>query len=152
VLSQLKREGAPYIMTGMQPSPMDMRTMTTPYVDPQRGIFQAMARLYGLPCFGWGGVSDAKVVDGQAAAGSRLRGLVTGLGRLQGLGQIEASVLPALQIDPGRFQFQGVDLHGCLQQRPPVQHQQQSLDTGEGLAGGAGQLQPGQFQAAPQRR
>jgi trimethylamine--corrinoid protein Co-methyltransferase len=68
VLSQLNREGAPYIMTGMQPSPMDMRTMVTPYADPERGIFQAMARFYNLPAFGWGGVTDSKVVDQQAAA------------------------------------------------------------------------------------
>jgi trimethylamine--corrinoid protein Co-methyltransferase len=72
VLSQLNREGAPYIMTGMQPSPMDMRTMVTPYADPQRGIFQALARFYGLPSFGWGGVSDAKIVDQQAAAEAAL--------------------------------------------------------------------------------
>jgi trimethylamine--corrinoid protein Co-methyltransferase len=72
VLSQLKREGAPYIMTGMQPSPMDMRTMVTPYADPQRGIFQAMARFYNLPAFGWGGVSDSKLVDQQAAAEAAL--------------------------------------------------------------------------------
>ncbi len=72
VLSQLRREGAPFIMTGMQPSPMDMRTLVTPYVDPQRGIFQALARLYRLPCFGWGGVSDSKAVDQQAAAEAAL--------------------------------------------------------------------------------
>jgi len=72
VLSQLKREGTPYIMTGMQPSPMDMRTMVTPYTDPERGIFQAMACLYGLPAFGWGGVSDSKAVDQQAAAEAAL--------------------------------------------------------------------------------
>jgi trimethylamine--corrinoid protein Co-methyltransferase len=72
VLSQLNREGAPYVMTGMQPSPMDMRTAVVPYFDAQHGIFQAMARLYGLPAFGWGGVSDAKVVDGQAAAEAAL--------------------------------------------------------------------------------
>jgi trimethylamine--corrinoid protein Co-methyltransferase len=72
VMSQLKREGAPYIMPGMQPSPMDMRTMVTPYAIPQRGIFQALARLYDLPAFGLGGASDAKVVDQQAAAEAAL--------------------------------------------------------------------------------
>ncbi len=72
VVSQLQREGAPYIMTGMQPSPMDMRTMTVPYADPQRGIFQALAHLYRLPSFGWGGVSDSKTVDQQAAAEAAL--------------------------------------------------------------------------------
>jgi trimethylamine--corrinoid protein Co-methyltransferase len=72
VLSQLRREGAPYIMTGMQPSPMDMRTAVTPYADPERGIMQALARFYRLPAFGWGGVTDAKVVDQQAAAEAAL--------------------------------------------------------------------------------
>jgi len=72
VLSQLVREGAPYIMTGMQPSPMDMRTMVTPYADPERGIFQALAQFYNLPAFGWGGVSDSKAVDQQAAAEAAL--------------------------------------------------------------------------------
>jgi trimethylamine--corrinoid protein Co-methyltransferase len=72
VLSQLRREGAPFIMPGMAPSPMDMRTMVSPYTDPNRGVFQALARFYGLPAFGWGGVSDAKVVDQQAAAEAAL--------------------------------------------------------------------------------
>ena len=72
VLSQLKREGAPYVMPGMHPSPMDMRTMVVPYADPERGIFQAMARLYNLPAFGLGGASDSKVVDQQAAAEAAL--------------------------------------------------------------------------------
>jgi trimethylamine--corrinoid protein Co-methyltransferase len=51
---------------------MDMRTMTAPYADPERGIFQAMARFYGLPAFGLGGATDAKVVDQQAAAEAAL--------------------------------------------------------------------------------
>jgi len=72
VLSQLNREGAPFIMPGMPPSPMDMRTMTTPYADPERGIFQALARFYNLPAFGLGGATDSKVVDQQAAAEAAL--------------------------------------------------------------------------------
>jgi trimethylamine--corrinoid protein Co-methyltransferase len=72
VLSQLKREGAPFVMPGMQPSPMDMRTLVPAYVDPERGILQGLAHLYGLPAFGLGGVSDAKVVDQQAAAEAAL--------------------------------------------------------------------------------
>jgi trimethylamine--corrinoid protein Co-methyltransferase len=72
VLSQLNREGAPFIMPGMAPTPMDMRTMVSPYTDPNKGMFQALARLYKLPAFGWGGVSDAKVVDQQAAAEAAL--------------------------------------------------------------------------------
>jgi trimethylamine--corrinoid protein Co-methyltransferase len=72
VLSQLQREGAPYIMPGMPPDPMDMRTMVTPYNNPQKGVFQALAQLYNLPAFGIGGYSDSKVVDQQAAAEAAL--------------------------------------------------------------------------------
>ncbi len=72
VLSQLNREGAPYIMPGMPPAPMDMRTMNAPYAYPVRGIFQAMAQMYKLPAFGLGGASDAKIVDQQAAAEAAL--------------------------------------------------------------------------------
>jgi trimethylamine---corrinoid protein Co-methyltransferase len=72
VISQLTREGAPYVMPGMQPSPMDMRTLVAAYVDPEHGILQGLAHLYGLPAFGLGGVSDAKVVDQQAAAEAAL--------------------------------------------------------------------------------
>jgi trimethylamine--corrinoid protein Co-methyltransferase len=68
VLSQLNREGAPYIMPGMPPAPMDMRTMVSPYAYPVRGIYQALAQTYQLPAFGLGGASDAKLVDQQAAA------------------------------------------------------------------------------------
>lgn len=72
VLSQLKREGAPFVMPGMQPSPLDMRTAVGIYSDPERGMLQELGHLYGLPTFGLGGASDAKVVDQQAAAEAAL--------------------------------------------------------------------------------
>jgi trimethylamine--corrinoid protein Co-methyltransferase len=72
VLSQLNCEGAPYIMPGMPPAPMDMRTMNSPYAYPVRGIFQSMAQMYQLPAFGLGGVTDSKLVDQQAAAEAAL--------------------------------------------------------------------------------
>jgi len=72
VLSQLNREGAPYIMPGMPPAPLDMRTMNSPYAYPVRGIFQAMAQMYQLPAFGLGGATDSKVVDQQAGVEAAL--------------------------------------------------------------------------------
>ena len=63
VLSQLNRGGAPCIMNSLQPSPIDVRTMVTPYADPQRGTLQTLARFCSLPSLGRGGVSDAKIVD-----------------------------------------------------------------------------------------
>jgi len=95
VLSQLKREGAPYVMTGMHPAPMDMRTMVAAYADPERGIFKALAGLYRLPTFGWGGVSDAKVVDQQAAAEAALTLLaesLVGSNIIHDLGYLESGL------------------------------------------------------------
>ncbi len=68
VLSQLKREGSPYVMAGWGAGSLDMKTMVQPYAEPdRRGIAQAMAHFYGLPMFGLGGCSDSKCLDGQAA-------------------------------------------------------------------------------------
>ncbi len=73
VLSQLKREGAPFITMGWAGTPMDLRTLVGAYCDPtQRGIMQAMAHFYGLPMFGLGGASDSKLPDQQAAAEAAL--------------------------------------------------------------------------------
>jgi trimethylamine--corrinoid protein Co-methyltransferase len=67
VLSQLRREGSPFVVPGMQHSPLDMRTLVSSYCEPERGIAQALGRFYGLPRFALGGVSESKVVDQQAA-------------------------------------------------------------------------------------
>jgi len=72
VLSQLKREGAPFIMSGMDPAALDMHTMVSPYAYPERGFIRSMARYYQLPAFELAGGSDAKMVDQQAAAEAAL--------------------------------------------------------------------------------
>jgi trimethylamine--corrinoid protein Co-methyltransferase len=72
VLSQLMREGAPIIVPGMSPGPLDMRTSVNPYCDPEQGIMQSMAKFYGLPMFSLGGASESKAVDQQAAAEASL--------------------------------------------------------------------------------
>jgi len=76
VLSQLKREGAPVIIPGFPPTPLDMRTLVSTYCEPERGIMQAMAHYYGLPMFSIGGASESKTVDSQAAAEAALSLLV----------------------------------------------------------------------------
>jgi trimethylamine--corrinoid protein Co-methyltransferase len=69
VLSQLKREGAPYIFPGWGGAPIDMRTLISPYCTPNWGsIASALAHFYQMPTFGLAGGSDSKVVDQQAAA------------------------------------------------------------------------------------
>lgn len=69
VLAQLKRQGAPVILTGGVHDTFDMRTMIGVYESPEgRNGRAELAHYYGLPVFGLGGDSDAKVPDQQAAA------------------------------------------------------------------------------------
>lgn len=68
VLAQLQQEGAPYIMSGMDPAALDMRTMVSPYAYPERGFIRSLARRCGLPALSLAGGSDSKLVDQQAAA------------------------------------------------------------------------------------
>jgi len=73
VLSQLKREGAPVIATGMPPGgTLDMRTLVTSYCEPERTIAQAVSHFYRLPMFSIGGASESKFPDLQAAAEAAL--------------------------------------------------------------------------------
>lgn len=69
VISQIKREGAPVIMTGGVNDMLDMRTTVDAYGDPNnRVMLVELAHRYGLPIFGLAGCSDSKVPDEQAAA------------------------------------------------------------------------------------
>lgn len=73
VLSQLKREGAPFIMPGWGGNMLDMKTTTQPYADPEkRGQAIDFANYLGLPTFGLAGCSESKCVDQQAAAEAAL--------------------------------------------------------------------------------
>ena len=79
-ISQLKREGAPYVMAGWGATALDMRTTTQPYAGPdRRGIAQAMAHYYRLPMFSMGGCSDSKCIDQQAGIEAALTLMVTAL-------------------------------------------------------------------------
>jgi trimethylamine--corrinoid protein Co-methyltransferase len=58
VLSQLNREGAPFITSGWGASALDMRTTVSPYVEPEKQfIAQELAHSYGLPMFSLGGAA-----------------------------------------------------------------------------------------------
>jgi len=72
VLAQLKSEGAPFIISAMDPAALDMRTMVGPYAYPERGICRSMAQRYGLPTLALSGATDAKVLDEQAGAEAAL--------------------------------------------------------------------------------
>jgi trimethylamine--corrinoid protein Co-methyltransferase len=80
VLSQLKREGAPYVMAGWGAGALDMRTTVQPYAEPdRRAVAQAMAHFYGLPMFALGGCSDSKCLDQQAGIEAALTLMVTAM-------------------------------------------------------------------------
>jgi trimethylamine--corrinoid protein Co-methyltransferase len=69
VIAQLKREGAPVILTGGVNDMLDMRNGIDCYADPtNRVMLVEMAHRYGLPIFGLTGCSDSKLPDEQAAA------------------------------------------------------------------------------------
>ena len=69
VISQLAREGAPFII-GSMPSIMDMRTTIGSYAAPEFHLMVAasseMADYYGLPFYGTAACSDAKTIDPQS--------------------------------------------------------------------------------------
>jgi trimethylamine--corrinoid protein Co-methyltransferase len=100
VLSQLQREGAPYIVPGWGGEGLDMRTMVSPYCPPDsRGMAHALAQHYGLPMFGIGGCSESKLVDQQAAAEAALTLMIETLGGahlIHDLGYLESGLCGSL--------------------------------------------------------
>lgn len=84
VLSQLVREGAPFIRCGHSGGTFDMRTTVGLHAAPElRGFNEDMAEYYGLPRFGIGGLSGSKAVDAQAAYEAALTLLISTLGGAQ---------------------------------------------------------------------
>jgi len=81
VLSQLRREGAPFLIGGWGAEGLDMRTAVNPYCSPDpKGYMHAMGKHYRLPVFGMGGCSESKVVDQQASAEAALMLMIETLG------------------------------------------------------------------------
>lgn len=71
VMHQLKNSGAPFLY-GHGVHHLDMKEMISVYGAPEFQLARVMAaemgRFYGLPVWGYGGHTDSKLVDGQAAA------------------------------------------------------------------------------------
>jgi trimethylamine--corrinoid protein Co-methyltransferase len=73
VLSQLKREGSPFLRSKPGGDGVDMRSMVSLYSAPDGGPFGwDLAHYYSIPTFGTAGASDAKVFDAQAASEAAL--------------------------------------------------------------------------------
>jgi len=100
VLSQLKREGAPFVVPGWGGHDLDMRTMVSPYCSPDsKGLAHAMAHYYNLPSFGMGGCADSKTVDQQAAAEAAMTLMLETLGGanlIHDLGYLESGLCSSL--------------------------------------------------------
>lgn len=96
VLSQLKREGAPYIVSGWGGEGLDMATMFAPYFTPNsRGMATDLAHFYNLPSFSIGGVSEANLIDAQTGAEAALLLLIetlAGGNLIHDLGYLEAGL------------------------------------------------------------
>ena len=100
VLSQLNREGAPFITSGWGASALDMHTMVSPYTEPEKQfIAQELAHRYGLPMFAFGGFSDSKVVDQQAGievALTLMTNILAGSHLVHDLGYLESGLTGSL--------------------------------------------------------
>ncbi|RME85737.1 MAG: trimethylamine methyltransferase, partial [Caldilineae bacterium] len=96
VISQLKREGTPFIMPGWGGNMLDMRTTVQPYSDPDKRVIAAdFVHWLGLPMFALAGCSDAKTADQQAAAEAALTLLtdvIAGANIIHDLGYLESGL------------------------------------------------------------
>ena len=99
-LSQLNREGTPFITSGWGASALDMRTTVSPYTEPEKQfIAQELAHQYNLPMFAFGGFSDSKVVDQQAgieAALTLMCNILAGSHLVHDLGYLESGLTGSL--------------------------------------------------------
>ncbi len=94
VITQLVREGTPYIVPGWGARTINMRTGAAAYFTPDdKGLMAAMGHYYGLPMFGYGGFSDSKLVDQQAALEAALSlafATIEGANLIHDMGYLEA--------------------------------------------------------------
>jgi trimethylamine--corrinoid protein Co-methyltransferase len=102
VLSQLKREGSPFLRSNPGRSEMDMRSMVSLYAAPDGGPFGwDLAHYYGIPTFGAAGCSDAKVFDGQAAAEATLTlfdNALNGANLIHDVGYLDCAMTGSLEL------------------------------------------------------
>jgi trimethylamine--corrinoid protein Co-methyltransferase len=101
VLSQLKREGSPFLRSKPGGDGMDMRSMVRLYSSPDGGPFGwDLAHYYCLPTFGAAGASDAKVFDAQAAAEAALAlfdEMLNGVNLIHDVGYLDCATTGSLE-------------------------------------------------------
>ncbi len=104
VIHQLRRPGAPFLF-GIGPAVLDMGTMQSAYNAPEYLMTYVcaveMARWLNLPNWGYGGTSDAQVVDAQAgleAAELTLLSLAAGSNLNHDAGYLDFGLTAALEL------------------------------------------------------
>ena len=104
VLSQLKREGAPFIIGGCG-IPLNMGNGLLSVGAPEyyltMSAYAAVCQYYKIPMFGLGGQSDSKVIDEQAAIEMTLHTLMSalaGINMIDGLAQLESCILGSIEM------------------------------------------------------
>ncbi|MCL7453650.1 MAG: trimethylamine methyltransferase family protein, partial [Anaerolineae bacterium] len=102
VLAQLVREGTPVAVPGWNGGPYNLKTMVGNYVlADEQGVPTEMGRYYGLPVFGLGGCTDAKVLDhqcGMEATLSLMTALLHGANIVHDVGFMDSGLQGSLQL------------------------------------------------------
>ncbi len=102
VLAQLVREGSPVAVPGWNGGPYNLKTMVGNYVlADEQGVPTSMGKYYGLPVFGLGGSTDAKVLDqqtGMEVTISLMTALIHGANIVHDVGFMDAGLQGSLQL------------------------------------------------------
>ena len=102
VLAQLVREGSPVAVPGWNGGPYNLKTMVGNYVlADEQGVPTSMGKYYGLPVFGLGGSTDAKVLDqqtGMEVTISLMTALLHGANIVHDVGFMDAGLQGSLQL------------------------------------------------------
>jgi trimethylamine--corrinoid protein Co-methyltransferase len=102
VLSQLVRPGVPVAVPGWNGGPYNLKTMVGNYVlADEQGVPTEMGKYYGLPVFGLGGSTDAKVLDQQAGMEitlSLMTALLHGANIVHDIGFMDSGLQGSLQV------------------------------------------------------
>lgn len=147
VLAQLQREGSPFIWSSPNAGGLDLRSMMSLYAAPDAGpAAWELAHHYGLPLFGFGGVSDAKVFDAQAAAEATLslwEAALFGANLVHDIGLLDNAMTASLEL----MAF-GDEVIGWLRQylrRTEISEETLALDVIAQVAPVEGRATPGTF-------
>jgi trimethylamine--corrinoid protein Co-methyltransferase len=102
VLSQLAGPGTPVAVPGWNGGPYNLKTMVGNYVlADEQGVPTSMGRYYGLPVFGLGGSTDAKVLDQQCGFEvtlSLMTALLHGANIVHDVGFMDSGLQGSLQL------------------------------------------------------